>query len=252
MATTVVEAARTIRNPALAALRVKVYADGADREGMLALNADPLISGMTTNPTLMNKAGIRNYEAFAREILAAVTDKPVSFEVFSDDFAEMHRQARKIQSWGPNVYVKIPVTNTRGEPSYRLVRELAHDGVKLNVTAILTLEQVSRVAEALNPDVPAIVSVFAGRIADAGHDPVPMMAAAKCLLARLPMTELLWASVREVFNIFQADHVGCDIVTVPHDILAKAMKMAGFDLAALSLDTVRMFAGDAAKAGFTL
>jgi len=164
----------------------------------------------------------------------------------------MRRQAIMIRNWGPNVYVKIPVTNTRAEGSYELVRELAAEGVKLNVTAILTLGQVRRVAHALSPDVPAVVSVFAGRIADAGCDPVPLMHAAKCLLADLPGTELLWASVREVWNIFQADAAGCHIVTVPHDILAKAMKMAGTDLAALSLDTVRMFAQDARKAGFQL
>ena len=241
-----------VRNPALEGLRVRIFADGADREGMLALYADPLIGGMTTNPTLMNKAGIRDYEAFAKDILAVVRDKPISFEVFSDDFTEMRRQAMMIRDWGSNVYVKIPVTNTRGEGSYELVRELAMDGVKLNVTAILTLGQVRRVAHSLSADVPAVVSVFAGRIADAGCDPVPLMHAAKCLLADLPGTELLWASVREVWNIFQADAAGCHIVTVPHDILAKAIKMAGTDLGALSLETVRMFAKDAEKAGFRL
>lgn len=253
MSNSVVDAvAVAVRNPALEGLRVRIFADGADREGMLSLYADPLIGGMTTNPTLMNKAGIRDYEAFAKDILAIVRDKPISFEVFSDEFSEMRRQAIMIRNWGSNVYVKIPVTNTRGEGSYELVRELAAEGVKLNVTAILTLDQVRRVAHALSGDVPAVVSVFAGRIADAGCDPVPLMHAAKCLLADLPGTELLWASVREVWNIFQADAAGCHIVTVPHDILAKAMKMAGTDLAALSLDTVRMFAKDAEKAGFQL
>ena len=241
-----------VRNPLLERLRVRIFADGADREGMLALYDDPLIGGMTTNPTLMNKAGIRDYEAFARDILSIVRDKPISFEVFSDEFQEMRRQALMIRNWGSNVYVKIPVTNTRGEGSYELVRELAEEGVKLNVTAILTLDQVRRVAHALSANVPAVVSVFAGRIADAGCDPVPLMHAAKCLLSDLPRTELLWASVREVWNIFQADAAGCHIVTVPHDILGKAMKMAGTDLAALSLDTVRMFARDAEKAGFQL
>jgi transaldolase len=233
-------------------LRVRIFADGADREGMLALYEDPLIGGMTTNPTLMNKAGIRDYEAFAKDILSVVRDKPISFEVFSDEFPEMRRQALMIMDWGSNVYVKIPVTNTRAEGSYDLVRELSAEGVKLNVTAILTLEQVDRVAGSLSPDVPAVVSVFAGRIADAGCDPVPVMRESKSILADLPATELLWASVREVWNIFQADAAGCHIVTVPHDILAKAMKMAGTDLTALSLDTVRMFSKDAEKAGFQL
>jgi transaldolase len=246
------EIAAAIRNPVLEGLRVRIFADGADREGMLALYRDPLVSGMTTNPTLMNKAGISDYEAFAKDILSVVCDKPVSFEVFSDEFPEMKRQALKIQGWGSNVYIKIPVTNTRAEGSYDLVRVLAAEGVKLNVTAILTLEQVRRVAEVLSPDVPAVVSVFAGRIADAGCDPVPLMSAAKCLLGDLPKTELLWASVREVWNIFQADAVGCDIVTVPHDILNKAIRMAGTDLSALSLDTVRMFAKDAKAADFHL
>jgi transaldolase len=244
--------AMAVRNPVLERLRVRIFADGADREGILALYDDPLIAGMTTNPTLMHKAGIRDYESFAKDILYVVRDKPVSFEVFSDDFREMRRQALMIHDWGSNVYVKIPVTNTHGEGSWELVGELAAEGVKLNVTAILTLDQVRRVAQALSPDVPAVVSVFAGRIADAGCDPVPVMHAAKCLLQDLPMAELLWASVREVFNIFQADGAGCHIVTVPHDILAKAMKIAGMDLAELSLDTVRMFAKDAASAGFNL
>ena len=253
MANSVVAApALATSNPVLEKLKVRIFADGADREGMLALYQDPLIGGMTTNPTLMNNAGIRDYEAFAKDILSVVRDKPISFEVFSDEFPEMRRQALMIRNWGSNVYVKIPVTNTRAEGSYDLVRELSAEGVKLNVTAILTLEQVDRVARSLSPDVPAVVSVFAGRIADAGCDPVPVMRESKSMLADLPATELLWASVREVWNIFQADAAGCHIVTVPHDILAKAMKMAGTDLTALSLDTVRMFAKDAEKAGFQL
>jgi transaldolase len=235
-----------------AARQIKIYADGADRDSMIALYADPLISGLTTNPTLMYKAGIRDFEAFARDILQVVRSKPVSFEVFSDDFREMRRQALKIAGWGPNVYVKIPVTNTRGEASYELIRNLAADRVKVNVTAILTLDQVEHVAKSLATDVPAVVSVFAGRIADTGIDPVPLMRSAKELLGRLPKAELLWASVREVFNIFQADAACCDIVTVPHDILKKARQTTGMDLAALSLETVRMFARDAADAGFTL
>lgn len=233
-------------------LSVKLFADGADKGGMLDLYRNPLIAGLTTNPTLMRKAGISDYEAFARDVLSVITDKPVSLEVFSDEPREMRRQALNIMSWGSNVYVKIPVTNTRGESMADLIRSLAHEGVRLNVTAILSLAQVREVAEVLPKAVPAVVSVFAGRIADTGVDPAPLMRAGKCLLADKPLAELLWASVREVLNIFQADSCGCDIVTVPHDILAKALKMVGSDLEALSLDTVRMFANDAAAAGFTL
>jgi transaldolase len=242
------EAARQITTH----LRIKIYADGADRESMIALNGDPSIGGLTTNPTLMHKAGVRDFEAFAKDVLQVIRSKPVSFEVFADDFREMRRQALKIASWGPNVYVKIPVTNTRGEASYELIHDLASDGVKVNVTAILTFDQVQQAAQSLLHDVPAVVSVFAGRIADTGIDPVPIMRSAKHLLARLPRAELLWASVREVLNIFQANAAGCDIVTVPNDILKKARQMAGMDLAALSRDTVRMFARDAEAAGFTL
>jgi transaldolase len=207
---------------------------------------------MTTNPTLMRKAGLHDYEAFAHEILQHITEKPISFEVFSDEFPEMRRQALKINNWAKNVYVKIPITNTRGESSLPLVRELALEGVKLNVTAILALEQVAGVAKALNSKVPAVVSVFAGRIADTGVDPMPQMRESKIILAGLPRAELLWASVREVLNIFQANDCGCAIVTVPHDILAKAMKMVGMGLKDLSLDTVKTFAADAKAAGFSL
>ena len=233
-------------------LKVKIFADGADKAGMLQLNANPLIQGLTTNPTLMRKAGIHDFEAFARDILQHITEKPVSFEVFSDEFPEMRRQGLKIRDWAKNVFVKIPITNTRGESSLPLIHELAAEGIKLNLTAILTLEQVAGVAKALNPKVPAFVSVFAGRIADTGVDPVPEMRESKNLLAGLPQAELLWASVREVLNIFQANDCGCDIVTVPHDILAKLMKMAGMNLKDLSLDTVKMFAVDAKAAGFSL
>ena len=233
-------------------LKVKIFADGADKEGMLRLNADPLIQGLTTNPTLMRKAGLTDFEAFARDVLQSITVKPLSLEVFSDEFPEMKRQALKINSWGPNVYVKIPITNTRGESALPLVRELAAEGVKLNVTAILTLAQVEGVAAALSAQAPAVVSVFAGRIADTGVDPVGIMRESKKILAGRPRAELLWASVREILNIFQANDSGCDIVTVQHDILAKAQKLAGMDLAALSLDTVKMFATDAKAAGFTL
>jgi transaldolase len=233
-------------------LRIKIFADGADKAGMLSLNANPAIQGMTTNPTLMRKAGIQNYESFAKDILTTVTSKPISFEVFSDEFPEMKRQALKIASWQKNVYVKIPITNTRGESSLPLVRQLASDGVRLNITAILTLEQVRATAEALNPAVPSVVSVFAGRIADTGRDPSQLMRKCLGLLEGQPKAELLWASVREVLNIFQADECGCHIVTVPHDILGKALKLAGMDLGALSLDTVKMFAQDAQAAGFSV
>ena len=233
-------------------LQVKIFADGADKKGMLELNANPLIKGLTTNPTLMRKAGLTDFEAFARDILQGVTKKPLSFEVFSDDFSEMKRQGLKINGWAKNVYVKIPITNTLGGSSLPLIKELADDGVKLNITAILTLEQVKGVAAALNPKVPSFVSVFAGRIADTGVDPVPHMVECRKILKHLPSAELLWASVREVLNIFQADDCGCDIVTVPHDILNKALKMAGTDLKELSLDTVKMFANDAKAAGFSL
>ena len=233
-------------------LKIKIFADGADKKGMLELNANPLITGMTTNPTLMRKAGLTDFEAFARDILQSITAKPLSLEVFSDEFPEMKRQALKINGWGKNVYVKIPITNTRAESSLPLIKELTADGVKLNVTAILTLDQVRGVAAALNPKVPAVVSVFAGRIADTGLDPTAILHESKKVLGRLPQAELLWASVREVLNIFQANDCGCHIVTVPHDILGKALKMAGMDLAALSLDTVKMFANDAQAAGFSL
>jgi len=246
------ESATAERIHPLQGLAVRIFADGADRAGMLKLAADPLIKGLTTNPTLMRKAGISNYEEFARDILAVIRDKPISFEVFSDEPAEMRRQALMIADWGSNVYVKIPVTNTRGESMAPLVRELSQEGVKLNVTAILTLSQVRDVAAALEETVPAVVSVFAGRIADTGVDPEPYMRASRSLLEDRPLAALLWASVREVLNIFQANRCGCDIVTVPHDILGKALKMVQADLAAVSLDTVRMFAGDAASAGFRL
>ena len=236
----------------LESLDVKIFADGADLEGMISLYRNPLIKGLTTNPTLMRKAGILDYESFAKDALAFIKDKPISFEVFSDEFSEMKRQALKIRDWQQNVYVKIPITNSRSQSSIPLIKELVRERVQLNVTAILTLKQVRDVAGALLPDVPAVVSVFAGRIADTGRDPVPVMAASKVLLEDLPKAELLWASVREVLNVVQANDCGCDIVTVPHDILNKALKLVGTDLEALSLDTVRMFAEDADRAGFKL
>ncbi|MEY3608185.1 MAG: hypothetical protein RLZZ447_973 [Verrucomicrobiota bacterium] len=233
-------------------LTIQLYADGADRAGILELYAKPYIRGLTTNPSLMRKAGIKDYEAFARDILGTVTAKPLSLEVFSDEFPEMRRQALRLASWGANVYVKIPITNSRGESALPLIRELGAQGVKLNVTALLTLPQVAGVAAALPANVPAVVSVFAGRIADTGVDPMPVMRAAGALLAERPKAELLWASTREVLNILQAQACGCAIITVPHDILAKAASLLGQDLGALSLDTVRMFAKDAAACGFQL
>lgn len=233
-------------------LTTKIYADGADKAGMLELYRNPLIKGLTTNPTLMKKAGISDYEGFARDLLQSVTEKPISFEVFADEFDGMKEQALRIRKWGHNVYVKIPVMNPRGESAIPLIRDLARDGVKLNVTAILTERQASEVIGALEREVPAVVSIFAGRVSDTGCDPMPVMCAARRAMEHLPEAELLWASVREVFNIFQADQAGCHIVTVPHDILRKAIDMCGRDLDDLSLDTVRMFDRDAKSAGFTL
>lgn len=236
----------------LADLKVQLYADGADKAGILELYAKPYIKGLTTNPSLMKKAGIKDYEAFAKDILQTVTEKPISLEVFTDDIVDMKRQALMINSWGANVYTKIPITNSKGESCLPLIKELGLLGVKLNVTALLTLAQVRGVAEALNPAVPAVVSVFAGRIADTGVDPMPIMRASGALLTELPKAELLWASTREVLNLFQAEESGCAIITVPHDILGKAAKMIGFDLTALSLDTVKMFVADSNAAGFKL
>jgi transaldolase len=236
----------------LESLPIKIFADGADLDGIIDLYRKPFIKGLTTNPTLMRKVGISDYEAFARSVLESVNDKPISFEVFSDEFPEMRRQALKIRDWQDNVYVKIPITNTKGESALPLIAELAKEGVKLNVTAILTIEQVKGVAGALLKETPSVVSVFAGRIADTGVDPLPIMKQSLKELASLPSAELLWASVREVLNMFQAADSGCHIVTVPHDILAKAIKLGGTDLSELSLDTVRMFYQDAVAAGFRL
>jgi transaldolase len=237
--------------PTIEGLRVKIFADGADKAGMLEMAARPYISGFTTNPTLMRKAGVSDYRAFAREILSAITDRPISFEVFSDEFAEMERQAHDIASWGANVYVKIPVTNTRGEPAYGLIRRLAKAGIKLNVTAILTLEQVREVAGALAGGPPSYISVFAGRIADTGRDPTPLMAAAVEMLRPYPNQELIWASPRELLNIFQADAIDCHIITVTNDILQK-LSLVGKNLEAYSLETVKMFYDDAQRAGYSL
>ncbi len=235
----------------LSELRVKIFADGADKTGILEMYRNPLIKGFTTNPTLMRKAGVSDYEAFARDVLQVVRDRPISFEVFSDDFGEMARQARKIAGWGENVYVKIPVTNTQGESSARLVHDLAREGVKLNVTALTALDQVREMSAALAGGPPAIVSVFAGRVADTGRDPVPHMAAAVECVRPYPNIELIWASPRELLNILQADAIGCHIITVTNDILKK-LNLIGKDLHEYSLETVQMFHDDAMKAGYTL
>jgi transaldolase len=232
-------------------LKVKIFADGADKQGMLEMAAKPHITGLTTNPTLMRKAGIKNYKDFARDILSEIHTKPISFEVFSDEFADMERQAMEIASWGNNVYVKIPVTNTRREPCYALAKKLSNAGVKLNVTALMTLAQVRDVVASLNPEVPSYVSVFAGRIADTGRDPVPLMAAAVEQLKIAPASELIWASPRELLNIFQAEQVGCHIITVTNDILKK-LDLFGYNLDEYSLDTVKMFYNDAVSADFKL
>ncbi|HYB42664.1 MAG TPA: transaldolase, partial [Candidatus Methylomirabilis sp.] len=235
----------------LSDLRVKLFADGADLAGMLEMYANPLIRGFTTNPTLMGKAGVSDYRAFARDVLGAIPDRPISFEVLSDDFDEMIEQGREIAGWGDNVYVKIPVSNALGEPCRPVIRALGVAGVKLNVTALLTLDQVRDVGAALAGGPPACISLFAGRVADTGRDPVPLMAAAVDLLRTFPNIELIWASPRELFNVFQADAVGCHIITATHDILAK-LPLVGKDLREYSLDTVKMFRADALKAGFHL
>jgi len=232
-------------------LDVKIFADGADKEGILEMYAKTFIKGFTTNPTLMRKAGISDYRAFAKEILQAISDRPISFEVFSDEFQDMERQALEISSWGDNVYVKIPVTNTRGQPSYDLVRKLTKSGVKVNVTALMTLDQVSDVVAILDSETPSYVSVFAGRIADTGRDPVPLMAAAVEILKTRPKAELIWASPRELLNIFQADTLGCHVITVTNDTLKKLF-LIGRDLNDYSLETVKMFFEDAKGAGFEL
>jgi transaldolase len=232
-------------------LKVKIFADGADKAGMLEMYEKSYIKGLTTNPTLMKKVGITDYRAFCKDILTSIKDKPLSFEVFSDDFDEMERQALEIASWGSNVYVKIPVMNTKKETCYSLVRKLAAKKVKMNVTAIMTLGQVRDVVSALDPNVASYVSVFAGRIADTGYDPLPLMAAAVEQLKVAPAAELIWASPRELLNIFQADAIGCQVITVTNDILKK-LSLVGYDLETYSLDTVKMFYSDAVAAGFKL
>jgi transaldolase len=237
--------------PSVDQLRVKIFADGADLKGMKEAAAQPLVKGFTTNPTLMRQAGVSDYKAFALEVLKLIPDRPVSFEVFADDFPTMEAQGREIASWGDNVYVKVPVTNTKGEFAGPLMTRLSSSGIKLNVTAIMTNEQVKAVAAALAKDVPAIVSVFAGRIADTGRDPVPLMSEAVALLKDRPQAELLWASPRELLNIFQADEIGCHIITVTGDVIRK-LALVGKDLDGYSLETVAMFYRDAQTAAFTI
>jgi transaldolase len=232
-------------------LKVQIFADGADKASMLELYRQPYIKGFTTNPTLMRKAGVTDYERFAREILRSIPDRPISFEVFADDEIEMERQARKIARWAANVYVKIPVTNTRREPMYNLIRRLSADGIQVNATAVLALDQVGHIAEALRGGAPSYISVFAGRVADTGRDPVPVMKSALELMAPEPKTQLVWASPRELLNIFQADEIGCHIITVTSDVLKK-VSLVGKDLHEYSLETVRMFHNDAAHSKFTL
>jgi transaldolase len=232
-------------------LKVKIFADGADKAAIIKYYAKPWICGFTTNPTLMQKAGISDYEAFARDLLAAIPDRPISFEVFADEFTEMERQARLIDSWGENVYVKIPVTNTRREPSLDLICRLSHSGVKVNVTALTTLTQVRDVSQALSGGASSYISVFAGRIADTGIDPVPVMAAAVEMLHGYRGMELIWASPREILNVVQADRIGCHIITITSDILKK-LDLLGKDLTDYSLETVQMFYDDAVKSGFSI
>jgi transaldolase len=235
----------------LKSLKVKLFADGADLAGIQEMAANPMIKGFTTNPTLMRKAGVADYKSFALQVLAIVKDRPISFEVFDDDFAQMEKQALEIASWGKNVNVKIPVTNTKGEFCGPLVERLSRAGVQLNVTAVMTVEQVRRITEKLAADTPAIVSVFAGRVADTGRDPLPIMAECVKILKSRPAAELIWASPRELLNIFQADEVGCHIITATNDILKK-LSLVGKDLDRYSLETVEMFYKDAKAAGYSI
>jgi transaldolase len=235
----------------IASFRVKIFADGADRASILELADNPWIRGFTTNPTLMRKAGITDYQAFGKSLAGAIPDRPFSFEVLSDDFAEMEQQALQIATWGDNVYVKIPITDTLGRSSARLVQRLAQQGVKVNVTALMTLDQVEAVVPSLRAGPPSCISIFAGRIADAGYDPVPVMQGALARIRSYPQIELIWASPRELFNIVQADAIGCHIITVTHDLLKK-LPLLGRDLTEYSLDTVKMFVTDARAASFTL
>lgn len=232
-------------------LNIKIFADGADKNNMLDMYNRNYIKGLTTNPTLMRKAGIKNYEKFCKDILLEIREKPISFEVFSDDFDEMEKQALKINSWGENIYVKIPITNTKGEVSYDLIKKLSHLNIKLNITALMTIDQVKNTLDCLKPEVPNFISVFAGRIADTGRDPVPIMKECINLIKSFPKTELIWASPRELLNICQANDIGCHIITATPDILNK-ITLIGKDLEEYSLETVKMFYDDALKANYKI
>ncbi len=235
--------------PTIKDLKIKIFSDGANIDEMKRVYSEGIVSGFTTNPTLMKKDGVKDYVSFAKAVLSEIKTMPISFEVFTDDFDSMERQAREIGSWGDNVYIKIPITNTKGETSYELIKKLSSDGLKLNVTAILTIEQVENVAKNIDKNTPVVVSVFAGRIADTGRDPIPYMKESSKILKGLPEAELLWASSRELLNIFQAEECGCQIITVTNDLLKK-LKIVNKDLKELSLDTVKMFYNDAKSAGY--
>jgi transaldolase len=235
----------------VSALKVKLFADGADLQSMVQMAEKSYISGLTTNPTLMRKAGVENYLEFARKVLKEVTHKPISFEVFSDDLEEMKKQGLEISSWGDNVYVKVPITNTKGESTHNVVKFLSNNKVKVNVTAVMTFKQAEVMFEALNPDTPSYLSVFAGRIADTGIDPKPIISQCLELLSNKPSAQLIWASPRELLNIFQADAIGCHVITATNDILKK-LELVGKDLNEFSLDTVKMFYDDAQASGFTI
>lgn len=239
------------RRTGLQELRVRIYADGADAATFPDLCKNPLVKGFTTNPTIMNDAGVEDYERFARDVLAQIGDRPVSFEVFADDLLDMERQSRKISSWGGNVYVKIPITNTQGESTAPLVKRLAEQSIKLNITAVMTLEQVRTARDALGTQTPAYISIFAGRIADAGVDPIPVVRDAVRLLGKHPNIEVIWASPREVLNVFHAESAGCHVITLTNDLIKK-LRLVGTDLSEYSLETVRMFHRDAAKARLAL
>jgi transaldolase len=230
---------------------VKIFADGADMASMIEMASKTYIAGLTTNPTLMRKAGITDYAKFAKEVVTEIQGKPISFEVFSDEIEEMKYQGEKIASWGSNVYVKVPITNTRGESTNGVISHLSHKGIKVNVTAIMTVEQVEHIMKSLNPEVESVVSVFAGRIADTGRDPVPMMQKCVSILRQNQKSELIWASPRELLNVFQAASIGCQIITATNDILKK-LELIGLDLSVYSLETVKMFFDDATTSGYKI
>ena len=239
-----------VRN--IESLSIKIYADGADKKDILELYKNPYIKGFTTNPSLMKKAGITNYESFAKEILSEIHDRDISFEIFADDIDGMRRQAKLISAWGKNVYVKIPVMNSKGEPTYSLISDLSKDGVKLNITAVYTIDQTRDIVLSLKESTPAVISVFAGRMADVGNDPIPCITASSALVSMRENTELLWASTREVYNIYQANDLGCQIITVPRDVLNKLSGVGKVTPLQQSLDTVKIFLEDAQKAGYSL